>query len=85
MTPEAAWHELTVIGHLLEPDEHCEWATIECPGGEDCTCRFHEEGVNYRAYYNDSLVSARVCGVSVPQVLLPIVRVLDRVTGRYRS
>lgn len=32
MTPEESWAEIVTMGRLVEPDEGCTWAGIECDG-----------------------------------------------------
>ena len=50
MTPEDAWAEITTMGRLVEPDEFCSWATIECDGHE---CLGIDLAPNFRRFHND--------------------------------
>ncbi len=75
MTPDQAWDETSTLGRLaVKPDPHrVTWVAYECPGAEECRCRFVDLAPNFRRYYNDRLVEARLFGMRVPGRLLPLV------------
>jgi hypothetical protein len=81
MTVEQVWAETTTLGRLAYPPQEetdVGWAVYECPGRDECRCRFIDLAPNYRKYVNDRLVAAKVRGVTVPRLLLPVVTALSR-------
>jgi hypothetical protein len=77
MTAEQAWDEITALGklHTTPPTKGLTWACVECPGGEDCECRYHyRSSLLYRRFHNDRLVEVLLFGYPVPKVLFPLVR-----------
>lgn len=84
MTPEESWAETTTLGRLArKPTEKgLTWATIECPGDDDCRCRFVDRSdCLWRHWHNDVLVEAELFGHRVPHRLLPL---LNAVVSRGR-
>lgn len=51
MTAQEAWAEITTMGRLLEPDEHCTWASVGCTG--ECA---DVDRSNSRRWHNDVLI-----------------------------
>lgn len=49
--------ETTTLGHLVgEVPDGGEWATVECPGGDDCWCFLIDPAPTYRHHHNDARV-----------------------------
>lgn len=58
MTAGESWAEIITLGRLIEPDEFCSWATVECDG-EECA---DVDRSNSRRYHNDVLVEEWIDG-----------------------
>lgn len=79
MTPDDVWAETTTLGRLArKPSKRgLTWAAFECPGGDDCRCRFiHRSDLLWRHWRNGVLVEARLFGRRVPTRLLPLLNAL---------
>jgi hypothetical protein len=56
MTIDEVIAEIVHLGHLAEPDPECEWAVIECAGGEDCWCQHNDVDDDYVWRHNDVVI-----------------------------
>lgn len=56
MTASESWEEISTLGRLAAPQSDPEWAVIECPGGDECRCRFIDRAPGYRRWHNDVLM-----------------------------
>lgn len=86
MTPEEAWEEIKLAGHLRPYNGEPSWATYLCPGFENCECYGGKEHWDFRWHKtvggSRRLIEARIFRRKVPSLFLPIVALLDKLSNR---